>query len=109
MADPDIRARIGLRVKQLRAEERLTQGALSSRTGLNRSYLAEVETGKRNVSVVNIERMTQSIAGAEVSVMLGQDLATSTMNPGLRGYAVTFRLLHPLIASAHRWVGQIVE
>ena len=61
MADPDIRARIGLRVKQLRAEEHLTQGALSSPARLNRSFRAEVETGKRNVSVVNIERICNGL------------------------------------------------
>ena len=57
MADLDIRARIGLRIKQLRAKAHLTQGALARDIGLSRSYLAEVETGKRNVSAVNIERI----------------------------------------------------
>ncbi len=61
MSDIDIRTRIGLRIKQIRAERGLTQDALAYGIGLSRSYLAEVETGKRNVSAVNIERISNGL------------------------------------------------
>ena len=73
MADPNIKTHIGLRIKQLRAEEHLTQGALASRIGLNRSYLAEVETGKRNVSAVNIERICGGL-GVSVAEFFADEL-----------------------------------
>jgi transcriptional regulator with XRE-family HTH domain len=61
MEDIDIRIRVGLRIKQLRAERGLTQDELAYSIGLSRSYLAEVETGKRNVSVVNLERLCSGL------------------------------------------------
>lgn len=61
----DIRTRIGLRIKQLRALRGLSQDRLAYSIELSRSYLAEVETGKRNVSIVNLERIC---AGLHVSL-----------------------------------------
>ena len=57
----DIRVRIGLRIKQLRANAGLTQDQLAYAINLSRSYLAEVETGKRNISIVNLERICDGL------------------------------------------------
>lgn len=57
----DIRVRIGLRIKQLRANAGLTQDQLAYAIDLSRSYLAEVETGKRNISIVNLERICDGL------------------------------------------------
>lgn len=57
----DIRVRIGLRIKQLRASKDISQDKLAYAIDLSRSYLAEVETGKRNVSAVNIERICHGL------------------------------------------------
>ena len=65
MDDIDIRVRIGLRIKQLRAQAGLTQDQLAYSIELSRSYLAEVETGKRNISSVNLERIC---TGLDVSL-----------------------------------------
>lgn len=61
----DIRARIGIRVKELRDARKLSQDSLAYSINMSRSYLAEVETGKRNVSIQNIVRITE---GLDVSV-----------------------------------------
>ncbi len=61
----DIRARIGIRVKELRDARKLSQDSLAYSINMSRSYLAEVETGKRNVSIQNIVRITE---GLNVSV-----------------------------------------
>ena len=61
MDDIDIRIRIGLRIKQLRAHANLTQDRLAYSIDLSRSYLAEIETGKRNVSMVNVERICNGL------------------------------------------------
>ena len=73
MEDLDIRVRIGLRIKQLRADKHLTQEALATRIKLSRSYLAEVETGKRNISAVNIERVCDGL-GISISEFFEDDL-----------------------------------
>ena len=57
MDEIDIRVRIGLRIKQLRAKAGFTQDQLAYSIDISRSYLAEVETGKRNISSVTLERI----------------------------------------------------
>lgn len=57
----DIRIRVGLRIKQLRSHAGVTQDELAYSIGLSRSYLAEVETGKRNISIVNLERIVDGL------------------------------------------------
>ena len=64
-ATVDIRARIGIRVKELRDARKLSQDSLAYSINMSRSYLAEVETGKRKVSIQNIVRITE---GLDVSV-----------------------------------------
>jgi transcriptional regulator with XRE-family HTH domain len=51
----DIRARFGARLRTLRHKRGWTQVQLAERFGLDRSYIADVERGKRNISIVNVE------------------------------------------------------
>ena len=51
----DIRVRFGQRLRSLRLRRGWTQVELAERLGLDRSYLADVERGHRNVSLVNLE------------------------------------------------------
>ena len=53
--DEDIRVRFGQRLRGLRQHRGWTQVELAERLGLDRSYLADVERGHRNVSLVNLE------------------------------------------------------
>jgi len=57
----DIRKRIGLRIKELRTGLKLTQEALSFKAEVDKTYLNEVENGKRNVSVVNLEKIVVAL------------------------------------------------
>ena len=57
----DIKARIGIRVKELRDARKMSQAALAYSINMSRSYLAEVETGKRNISVQNIVRLAEGL------------------------------------------------
>ena len=54
MAD-DIRIRFGRRVRKLRNKRGWTQVQMAEKLGLDRSYLADVERGKRNISLINME------------------------------------------------------
>ena len=51
----DIRIRIGRRLLKLRKQRGWTQVQMAEEFGLDRSYLADVGHGKRNVSAVNLE------------------------------------------------------
>jgi len=54
MAD-DIRVRFGRRLRQLRVSHGWTQVELAERLGIDRSYVADIERGNRNVSLLNLE------------------------------------------------------
>jgi len=53
----DIRKRIGLRIKEYRTNLKLTQEALAFKAEIDKTYINEVENGKRNVSVINLEKI----------------------------------------------------
>ena len=61
MTQLDAQARVGLRIKELRAERGVSQDALAYSIGMSRTYFAEVETGKRNVSIKNIFRIAEGL------------------------------------------------
>lgn len=57
----DIKGRFGERIRVLRKELKLSQEALALRAGLDRTYVASIESGTRNVSIVNIERLASAL------------------------------------------------
>lgn len=57
MTQLDPKMCVGLRIKELRAGLGLSQEAFAYSIEMSRTYFAEVETGKRNVSIENIERI----------------------------------------------------
>ena len=57
----DIRFKIGSRIKELREQKNLSQKDLSFISDLDRSYIASVESGSRNISIVNIERIAHAL------------------------------------------------
>lgn len=59
--DEALKARFGDAVRHRRRELDISQDELAVRSGLNRSYITEVETGKRNVALVNIGRLAGAL------------------------------------------------
>lgn len=57
----DIKMRVGLRVKQLRNKLGISQEELADRVGLNRTYITSVESGKRNISIINVEKLANCL------------------------------------------------
>ena len=53
----DIRIKVGNRIRQLRKELLLSQGSLAFKAGLDRTYIASVENGKRNLSIMSLEKI----------------------------------------------------
>ena len=52
---PDIRGRFGQRLRRLRRKRGWTQVELADYLGLRRTYISEMERGKRNVSLMTLE------------------------------------------------------
>ena len=56
---------IGKKIKSLRADTGLSQEKFAQKIGMDRMYFASVELGKRNISIVNIEKIAN---GLEISL-----------------------------------------
>jgi len=54
----EIKTKIGTRIKELREISKMSQKDLAYSSDLDRSYIASVENGKRNISIVNIEKIS---------------------------------------------------
>ncbi len=52
-----MKIRIGERIKALRKERNLKQEELAWQSNIDRTYLNHIETGKRNISVVSLEKI----------------------------------------------------
>lgn len=57
----NIKEKIGLRIKELREERSLSQKDVAYAADLDRSYIASIENGTRNVSIVNIEKISKAL------------------------------------------------
>lgn len=53
--------KIGNRIRELRSHTRLSQEKFAQKIGMDRTYFASVELGKRNISIVNIEKIADSL------------------------------------------------
>ena len=59
MKKSEIRNNVGYRVKELRKQGGLTQERFALMTGINRSYLADIEKGNRNFGFETLERIVR--------------------------------------------------
>jgi transcriptional regulator with XRE-family HTH domain len=57
----DIKQRFGQAMRQRRREMDISQEELADRAGLHRTYISDVERGDRNLSLENIEKITQAL------------------------------------------------
>lgn len=56
-----IRKQVGLRIKELRTQLGLSQEKFGLEVGLDRTYIASIEQGRRNVSVLNLEKIWKGL------------------------------------------------
>jgi transcriptional regulator with XRE-family HTH domain len=61
--------KFGKSLKLHREQQNLTQEALAFKAGFSRSYYTEVENGKRNISLINITRLSK-VLNVSVSELL---------------------------------------
>jgi len=57
-----IQQKFGVKIKSLRLQKNMSQEELSSKTGLHRTYISDIERGVRNVSLKNIEKIAKALS-----------------------------------------------
>lgn len=57
----DIQKAFGLKVQQLRKETGMSQEKFALSIDMDRTYLASVEAGKRNISINNIKKIADGL------------------------------------------------
>ncbi len=53
--------KFGKNVKMLREKSKLTQEQLAFRSGLHRTYIGMIERGERNITLINIEKLSKGL------------------------------------------------
>ena len=57
----NIKTKIGMRIKELRGDKKISQEKLAEIADLDRTYVNSVENGKRNISIENIEKIAVAL------------------------------------------------
>ena len=56
-----IKELVGKRIKELRTAQNMSQESFAIKCNLDRTYITSVERGKRNISIVNLEKITKAL------------------------------------------------
>lgn len=55
-----IKERVGKRIKELRLAKKMSQEEFAFKCDLDRTYITSLERGKRNVSLINLEKIAKA-------------------------------------------------
>ncbi|WP_246237396.1 helix-turn-helix domain-containing protein [Halovulum dunhuangense] len=61
-----VQSRVSRNIQRIRREKDLSQEEVAHRTDIHQTYLSGVETGKRNPSILVVERIAKAL-GVDVS------------------------------------------
>jgi len=86
----DIRTEFGQRVRELRARSGMSQEMLAYRAGLDRTYISGVESGQRNISIVNIEKIAAALQ-VSVAYMFSGERFSATPAYQQKDFTVPFK------------------
>lgn len=56
-----IQKKIGERIRELRTQTGLSQEKFALKIGMDRTYFASVELGRRNIAIVNLEKIANGL------------------------------------------------
>jgi len=62
-------AKLGKRLRELRQKRGMSQEVLAALAGLNRNYVNQVESGRRNISILNLVKLTDAL-GVDVTALV---------------------------------------
>lgn len=58
----DITKKFGMKIKQIRKQQKMSQNELAEKSGLHRTYIGSVERGERNITLINAEKIAQALS-----------------------------------------------
>ena len=58
---PDIKLQVGQRIRELRTDLGFSQERFALKIEMDRTYLAAVEAGHRNISLLNLQKIVQGL------------------------------------------------
>ncbi|GAB3922942.1 helix-turn-helix transcriptional regulator [Mucilaginibacter myungsuensis] len=56
-----IKVKVGQRIRELRNELGISQEALANKAEIDRTYVTDVENGRRNISIENLEKLIDAL------------------------------------------------
>jgi transcriptional regulator with XRE-family HTH domain len=78
---------IGIKVKHLREQSRLTQTQIANFLGVDQSYISKCEKGERQFNVDLLEKLC-NLFGCSMPDMLNNDSQVETLNFAFRAAAI---------------------
>lgn len=81
----NIQKKFGLAIKTLRLEKGLSQEKFALQIGMDRTYYASVESGKRNISLSNIFKISNGLEISLYELFQHVECTPSTNSPDTGG------------------------
>lgn len=69
----DIKQKVGHRIRELRKQLEFSQEALANEAEVDRTYVTDVENGRRNVSLEILERLIKALRISFADFFNGKD------------------------------------
>lgn len=66
-----ITADLGKRIRELRQQNKISQEKFALKIGMDRTYFASVEMGKRNIAIRNIKKIADGLGVSLSELFLG--------------------------------------
>lgn len=66
-----LQVQVGMRIKDLREKEGVSQERFALRIDMDRSYFASIETGRRNVTLLNLAKIAKGFEVSLSELLLG--------------------------------------
>ena len=76
-SSPDVLLALGQAVRALRLERGFSQERLAEESGLHPRYVSDVERGRRNVGMVNVDRLARALSVDLPTLMAGVETERS--------------------------------
>lgn len=85
--DTDVVSRVAMRVRNLRKEQKTPRRVISEKSGVSPRYLAQLEAGEGNISIVLLQRIASTL-GTSIEALVAED---PPLDPKSRRVATLYR------------------
>ena len=58
---PQISKKLGQNIKRIRLRHKMSQGDICRAIGMDRSYMSAIESGKKNITIVVLEKLASAL------------------------------------------------